>query len=98
MPKVPKRRPERHPQRTCAVCRTVRTKQEMTRIVRTEDGRAALDLTGRVPGRGTYVCADPSCRAAEGRAAAIARALGLPGGAAAVSDEVMSGKATRAAS
>ena len=82
---MPKRRPDRQPQRTCAVCRQVRTKREMQRVVRTADGRAVTDPSGRMPGRGTYVCADPACQASAGRDQAIARALGLSGGAHAAS-------------
>lgn len=82
---MPKRRPDRQPQRTCAVCRQVRTKREMQRMVRTANGDAVLDPSGRMPGRGTYVCADPACQTSSRRDQAIARALGLSGGAHAAS-------------
>jgi uncharacterized protein len=75
---MPKRRPDHQPQRTCAVCRTVRTKREMQRFVRTADGEAVLDPSGRLPGRGTYVCDDPACQANPDRPRAIARVLGIP--------------------
>jgi len=74
---MPKRRPEYTPQRTCAVCRTVHPKREMARVVRTAEGTALIDPTGRLPGRGTYVCTDPACVASPGRDRAVARALGL---------------------
>ena len=74
---MPKRRPDHQPQRTCAVCRTVRTKREMQRVVRSTDGLAVMDPSGRMPGRGTYVCADPTCQANPAREKAIARALGI---------------------
>jgi predicted RNA-binding protein YlxR (DUF448 family) len=48
----------------------------MTRIVRAADGSIAPDDTGRRPGRGTYICNDPSCRDPERASAAIQRALG----------------------
>jgi predicted RNA-binding protein YlxR (DUF448 family) len=48
----------------------------MTRIVRTVEGIAELDASGRKPGRGTYICSEPTCRDPEQRAAAIKRALG----------------------
>jgi hypothetical protein len=76
---MPKRRPDRQPLRTCAVCRQVRAKREMERIVRTADGQAVRDPSGRLPGRGTYVCTDPSCQSSSGRDRAISRALGLTG-------------------
>jgi hypothetical protein len=49
----------------------------MQRIVRTADGRAVSDPSGRAPGRGTYVCADPTCVANPRRDQAIGRSLGL---------------------
>ena len=49
----------------------------MQRIVRTADGEAVMDASGRLPGRGTYVCSDPACQANPSRDKAIARALGI---------------------
>ncbi|MGK0618480.1 YlxR family protein [Meiothermus cerbereus] len=49
------------PIRQCIACRERRPKQELLRIVITEGG-PVLDLTGRKPGRGAYVCPDrPGC-------------------------------------
>ena len=73
---MPKRRPDHVPTRTCAVCRQSRPKREMTRIVRAINGSIQRDETGRAPGRGTYICHDPSCRDSERSAAAVKRALG----------------------
>ncbi len=75
-PPMPKRRPDHVPTRTCAVCRRTLPKREMTRIVRGADGSIHRDETGRVPGRGTYICQDPACRDGERSAAAVKRALG----------------------
>jgi predicted RNA-binding protein YlxR (DUF448 family) len=49
----------------------------MTRIVRGTDGSIRRDETGRVPGRGTYICQQPACRDSERSAAAVKRALGV---------------------
>ncbi len=73
---MPKRRPDHVPTRTCAVCRQSHPKRDMTRIVRAPDGSIHRDETGRVPGRGTYICQDPACRDIERSAAAVKRALG----------------------
>lgn len=73
---MPKRRPEHIPLRSCAVCRQVRDKRSMARLVRSADGSVARDPSGRAPGRGTYVCDDPACRAPERLADAVQRALG----------------------
>jgi len=48
----------------------------MDRLVRIGDGSVHRDLTGRLPGRGTYICHEPDCRDPERMAAAVRRALG----------------------
>lgn len=49
------------PQRTCIVCRTTADKRSLTRIVRTTDQRVEIDPTGKLAGRGAYLCDDPAC-------------------------------------
>jgi uncharacterized protein len=44
--------------RTCVVCRKRRQHSELLRIVRTPEGRILFDKTGRMNGRGAYVCGD----------------------------------------
>ena len=73
---MPKRRPSHVPLRSCAVCRTVQPKRDLTRVVRTPEGEVRLDPGGRAPGRGTYVCAQAACRDPGKLAAAVQRALG----------------------
>lgn len=73
---MPKRRPDHIPTRTCAVCRTARPKRELDRLVRAQDGLIHPDPTGRLAGRGTYICHDPACREPERAAPAVKRALG----------------------
>jgi predicted RNA-binding protein YlxR (DUF448 family) len=68
----------RAPARTCVACRTERPKRELVRIVRTPAGALLLDPTGRVAGRGAYICADGTCRAAALKRHAIERALKAP--------------------
>lgn len=48
------------PQRTCVACRTTTNKRGLVRIVRTADGILA-DPTGKLAGRGAYVCGQSSC-------------------------------------
>ena len=55
------RRPRHVPQRTCVGCRTTAPKRGFVRIVRTVEGRVAVDPTGKAAGRGAYLCASPSC-------------------------------------
>jgi predicted RNA-binding protein YlxR (DUF448 family) len=59
-------------------CRAVRDKRELTRIVRTPDGHVVLDPTGRLAGRGAYLCDDPACREAAMKKSALSRALAAP--------------------
>ncbi len=49
------------PIRTCVVCGTSRPKRELIRIVRTPEGKVELDLTGKKPGRGAYLCPRVEC-------------------------------------
>jgi predicted RNA-binding protein YlxR (DUF448 family) len=49
------------PQRTCLGCRSVKPKKELVRIVRTPDGEAIVDLTGKKSGRGAYICPNVEC-------------------------------------
>lgn len=38
------------------VCREKQPKKGLVRIVRTPEGKVEVDLTGKKPGRGTYIC------------------------------------------
>ena len=49
------------PTRTCIVCRESKQKSELIRTVKKADGSAVLDVTGREPGRGCYVCKSGDC-------------------------------------
>jgi predicted RNA-binding protein YlxR (DUF448 family) len=49
------------PQRTCIACRQVKEKKTLIRLVRTENGTAEIDIFGKKPGRGAYLCSDKVC-------------------------------------
>ena len=49
------------PQRQCMGCRERKAKREMIRVVRCTDGTVSLDFSGKLNGRGAYVCPDPEC-------------------------------------
>lgn len=49
------------PMRMCIACREMKAKSEMTRVVKNANGEIALDLTGKAPGRGAYVCSAEGC-------------------------------------
>ncbi len=63
------------PQRTCVVCRQVKAKRELVRIVRGLDGRIYVDETGKRPGRGAYLCRNHSCWEKEMGGSRLAHAL-----------------------
>jgi uncharacterized protein len=49
------------PQRTCIGCRSVQSKRELLRIVRTPDGHVEADPSGKKNGRGTYIHKTREC-------------------------------------
>jgi len=49
------------PQRTCVACRKVKAKRELIRVVRISDNVVEVDLDGKKPGRGAYLCRAPGC-------------------------------------
>jgi len=48
------------PERSCVTCREKKTKRELVRIVSYQD-TVKIDLTGKKPGRGAYLCNTSSC-------------------------------------
>lgn len=49
------------PMRQCIGCQTSRPKKELVRVVRSPAGEIGIDLVGKKPGRGAYICPDPEC-------------------------------------
>lgn len=49
------------PMRTCIGCGEKQSKGEMLRIVKTSEGEFHIDPTGRLNGRGCYVCRKAEC-------------------------------------
>lgn len=45
----------------CMVCRTRKPKGELIRIVKNKSGEISLDKTGKLDGRGAYICKDKAC-------------------------------------
>jgi hypothetical protein len=62
----------------CVACRTSRPKRELQRVVRTPDRDVVLDPTGRLAGRGAYVCLGTDCLTQAIKKGALARALEVP--------------------
>ena len=51
---------KKKPTRKCMGCNECREKNELIRIVRTENG-VEVDLTGKKNGRGAYICKNEDC-------------------------------------
>lgn len=49
------------PQRTCMACQIKADKKDLLRIVRDANGDVRLDQTGKMPGRGAYICSNSDC-------------------------------------
>lgn len=65
-------RQKKIPMRKCTGCGEMKPKKELIRVVKAPDktnedgstissGEVSLDLTGKKPGRGAYVCKDIEC-------------------------------------
>ena len=54
-------KPKKIPMRMCVGCREMKEKRGLIRIVRTPEGEAVLDPTGKRSGRGAYVCRNAEC-------------------------------------
>lgn len=73
-PKQPVRR--RHvPQRSCVACRRTDSKRELIRIVRTPQQGVQIDPTGKLAGRGAYLCKARGCWQKALKSSALNRAL-----------------------
>ena len=69
-------RKRRVPIRTCVVCGNRKDKRQLLRIVASPDGNTSLDRTGRMNGRGTYLCLDDNeCRERDLTLGRVERAL-----------------------
>ncbi|WP_405345331.1 RNase P modulator RnpM [Ruminococcus sp.] len=49
------------PLRKCIGCNEMKDKRELVRIVRNKEGEISVDLTGKKPGRGAYICKSIDC-------------------------------------
>ena len=49
------------PQRTCMGCSEKKDKNQLIRVVRNKDGNIEIDKTGKLEGRGAYICNNIDC-------------------------------------
>ncbi|MBE6808829.1 MAG: YlxR family protein [Clostridia bacterium] len=71
------------PMRMCTGCREMKPKKELIRVVKTSEGEIKLDTTGKLNGRGAYICRDRQCFNNAKKSNALARAFEMQ-----ISDEI----------
>ena len=49
------------PLRQCVGCQEMKSKLELIRVIKTPEGEVTLDATGRMNGRGAYLCKNSDC-------------------------------------
>lgn len=76
--------PKKIPMRQCLGCREMKPKPELLRVVRSPEGEISLDLKGKKPGRGAYICHSADCLRRAVKSRALSRALETQ-----IPDEVM---------
>lgn len=78
---------KKKPERMCVVCRQMKEKNLLLRVVKTPEGEVLYDPTGKMPGRGAYICASKECFANLRKAKGFEKAFrcGIP---ASILDEI----------
>lgn len=69
---------KKKPLRQCAGCRELKAKSDLIRVVKPKDKEACLDPTGRMNGRGAYVCRNEACLEKAFRSKGLEKALHAP--------------------
>ncbi|ABK60567.1 RNase P modulator RnpM [Clostridium novyi] len=49
------------PTRMCTGCSEMKPKKELIRVVKNKKNEVSIDLTGKKPGRGAYICKNIEC-------------------------------------
>lgn len=49
------------PMRMCIGCNEMKPKRELVRVVKPKEGEITLDMTGKLAGRGAYICKNADC-------------------------------------
>ena len=67
--------PGKTSQRMCVSCREMRDKKLLLRVVRSPQGDLLLDISGKSPGRGAYICFAEACLQKAKKTRLLERAL-----------------------
>lgn len=71
------------PQRTCMGCNSKKDKKELIRIVKNNKNDITVDKTGKLEGRGAYICNNAECLEKVIKSKRLERALEIK-----ISDEI----------
>lgn len=71
------------PMRMCLGCQEMKPKKELLRVVKNKENDISIDLIGRKPGRGAYICRSNACFDKARKAKRFEKAFEVP-----ISDEV----------
>ena len=52
---------KKQPQRTCMGCNQKKDKKDLVRIVKNKENQINIDKTGKLQGRGAYICNNIEC-------------------------------------
>ena len=66
------------PQRQCMGCQERKDKKALIRVVRTPEGQVCLDFSGKLNGRGAYLCPNSECLKKAIRSKVLERKLEVP--------------------
>ena len=65
------------PMRKCIACNENKSKKELIRIVKDKEGHIEVDLTGKMNGRGAYICPNTKCLEMAMKKKQLAKALNV---------------------
>ncbi|MBO5090528.1 MAG: YlxR family protein [Clostridia bacterium] len=63
------------PMRMCTGCHEMKPKKELIRVVKTPEGDIKVDFTGKLNGRGAYLCKSAECFLKAQKQKALSRAF-----------------------
>ncbi|MBQ6714772.1 MAG: YlxR family protein [Clostridia bacterium] len=68
-------KPRKIPMRMCVGCREMKPKSELIRVVKTPEDEIKLDESGKLCGRGAYICKSEECLYKAEKINALAKAF-----------------------
>ena len=70
-------KPRKIPLRMCLGCNEMKPKGELLRVVKSPEGEAFLDATGKKNGRGAYICPSAECLEKAVKSKRLERSFGM---------------------